>query len=548
MIKERIKSFIKQKNITHIMTKDELISLKNRFEELINNFPVYPIEIYLEIYSQIIEEKEKRDDVIDAIVDEKNKESQKSQEAALVLMKHKAFRVDNNPHIVRIVSNNVLLPGNFQLQSYEENLSRFIYEGKTYWEIFKESIFYASPVYNPYDKRPFYFDENKHCYLNIYIPPSWKNIKCLPYEALSPILRSFLEHLFVNKQNLFHVLKWCAHSRISNLQTYLTLIGQPGIGKTLFVNHFLAYYHGYDNFNITTRIEDLNSTKNHNSTLIYLDEMVMNKLDNYNTLKRFTNDLVGSDKRLKTDTGLHNRNYANIIWSSNTKDGMGALCGNDRRFKIVPITEKPLNEEIGVYDEEGKRVLDFNIENITQFKNNIHLKDEFVSHMFYILAHTTSTDDINAVDENKEKSDIILASANPEFREILDVFFKIVNDFDLKERRKIYPEDYNEKMQENGIPYLDFMPISGLVPCIDKRYNVRIPYKSIVKVMNNKKIHAKFGISERKFAEWALKMPPTVCKLKHLKNGGTWDIEIDVPFFPKEFSDIVKQFYFRFDI
>lgn len=526
------------------ITPMQLAELRDRFERLINNFPIEHIVVYKKALEMLKDSFDGGEDFqeIDSIVSEKIDIAQKSSEMAKSYLKHIAFKIDTSANI-RIVANGKLLRGVFSLQMYQDILEKHLHGDKTYWEIFKEAIMHASTIYSPVEKQYFFSEEN-HCYLNTYIAPTWKSLNLQPkeYSALNPVLRAFLEHLFPEKNILKHVLKWCAYSLTHNLQTYLTLIGQPGIGKTIFAQDFMGYYHGYDNLNLISRIENLTIARNLNSTLLYLDEMSMNQLEQYNIMKKFTNDLVGSNSFGKRNI----QNFSNIIWSSNTKDAMAALSSDDRRFKIVPITDKMLNYEITAFADDHSKIMDFTYENIVDFKNNLTYKNELVSHFLYIIANEKAINDINTIEENVQKADILFASRDPEFLEIFDILTNIKNDFNLETKRKIDFDEYTPPMLKNmGIPFKDFVPLSSLIKPKEKRFTVRIPYAVIKNVMDIRKEKG-MALNYYRFYKEAEKMPESICKVKCVMGTQIYDLELNLPNFDPEMKDILKNYDYRF--
>jgi len=514
-------------------------NLKIRFDSLFSDFDKYSLEDYTFALWELIAESDNSEDKLETILKEKENGLLKAKNEALELLEHRAFRLEktSNKLLVKIVAKGRLLPGYFSLNFYEEALSKFQHKGKNWWDIFKDDIMHAVPVYNPRDERLWWFSENNHCFLNTYVRPDHSKMFPMTYEEADPLLRNFLEHLFVSKENVMQILKWCAYSSCQNLQTYLTLIGHPGIGKTIFVHDFLAFYHGAENFNLAARIENLHQGVSHQSTLIYLDEMVMNKTEHYNILKRFTNDLIAIDRGGKWESEATSRNFANLVWSSNTRENMGALTTEDRRFKIVKITDTPLNTI-------------FSAEEIQNLRENPLFKNQFVGILLWILSKNEDTSDVNQVEDTYEKLEVLLASRSLEVKELFKLFFNIVNDFDMENKKPIRHEEFSDEIKETiGLPFIDYMPLTAFIlPRAGGPYTLRIPMKILRLILDKKKTHEKFSLTYNRLRFHLMQISPKFCKIKHVNGTPNYDLEIYMPDVKQEYVDIIRLHGHRFSL
>lgn len=462
--------------------------------------------------------------------------------AIKVVVKRKYYPVGLDGQTYTI-EKEIMLPGVKSLREYEETLKQHFVKStvhdkpQTYWDVFSRSqaVVQASSVYNPH-KDLYWCDEYKHYYVNDYIEPQWKKQpdyfhmlernKYDPISSLSKlsnVLRTFLTHLFPDPQVRYEVLKWCAFSNTDKLQTYLTLIGPQGIGKGILVETFLAYYHGEDNFNKPGKIETQYNEKNAKSTLLYFDELTMTNLLVYNEMKRLINPTLSYEQKNKPI--YMSNNFANIVWSCNTRDTMSGLSRDDRRFKIVPVTQDVL-EGAPILDNDGKKIGTFTPSVLTAFTKNERIKKEFVLLMLAIRDHVDASgdnkDDINRISDNETRDRIYIESRNIKFIEIIDVIKTIHNDFNEVTGRFNKSVSLEEK-EALGEEYKDYIPLSKVVIATDTYYTYRVPFGVIRKVIETK--GGKDPISFRAFNSNLEKMPANY--LKGVSCGGQGrDIEI----------------------
>lgn len=453
----------------------------------------------------------------------------------------------------------ILLPGYKNLRDYEETLRNIFVKKdakdkpETYWDVYSRSkaVLQASMVYNP-QKELYWCDEYKHYYVNSYIEPEWKKEPDyfnlmerhkndpITFSKLGNLLRSFLIHLFPDTAIRNEVLKWCAFSNTEKLQTYLTLIGPPGIGKNLLVEEFLGYYHGEDNLNFPKDVITKFNEKNCSSTLLFFDEKMMVNIEQYNEMKTFINKKLAFEEKGKA---IHMaQNFANVVWSCNTKDTMSGMSRDDRRFKIVPVTSSTL---IGapILDANGTRISTFNSETIKNLAKSETAKKEFVLLMLFIREHAISNkddmDDINTIKNNEARDSIFRESRSMEFTEIIDVLMNIHDDYNALTNKLGNPGMSQEQKDSLGTMYLDYIPLSKLIIAKDDFYTYRVPFEVVKKV-----IIAKAGKQKpmgfRAFNRHLSNMPDSVCK-GFTRSGQARDIEIKLDFEPhRDFCENLK--------
>lgn len=579
-VKKALFTFLKDNNV-EIINEDQILfgekyltlhifadQIKWMFEGRNKSFPVITIEEYIVLIRELYEEEKKAKQLLSnehnakylteaeilAIVENPKLKFVKSLEQAEEFLKHTLFRVPEANNFIKVVAkrqynvtdslgNNlilekeILLPGYKRLEDYQETLKHIPVKSsikdyqESYWDVFLRSnaVVQASMVYNP-KKELYWRDEYGHCYINSYKEPSWKDEPSyfymiekhknnpLHFSDVNNLLRSFLIHLFPDADVRREVLKWCAFSTVEKLQTYLTMIGSPGIGKTLFVEEFLGYYHGEENLNFPKTIEIKFNDKCAKSTLLYFDEKMMVTLDQYNEMKMYINRKLAFEEKNKPI--YMSENFANVVWSCNTKDTMSGMNRDDRRFKIIPVTNHLL---IGapILDKEGNKIGTFTSGIIKQMASDINIKKEFVLLMLSIMDHVhimrELKEDINTINDNDTRDIIFSESRSMEFTEIIDVLKNVFNDFNEITGKFGNKPMTQEEKETLGTAYMDYIPLSKILPARDGYYTYRVPFAVIRRV-----IIAKAGkqkpLSLRSFNRHLENMPPKM--LKGIPCGG----------------------------
>jgi len=562
--------------------------LKSVLENSNKSFPVCTIEKYVSVLKDLfikqcnaraLASNQNNDNLTEAQILDLVKSEKlgyaKSTEQALEFLQHILFKVSDT-NSVKVVATRtysikdslgqlhhrekeILLPGYKSLRDYEETLRNIFVKKdpkekpESYWDVYSRSkaVLQASMVYNP-QKELYWCDEFKHYYVNSYIEPEWKKEPDyfnlmerhkndpITFSKLGNLLRSFLIHLFPDTLIRNEVLKWCAFSNTEKLQTYLTLIGPPGIGKNLLIEEFLGYYHGEDNLNFPKDVITKFNEKNCSSTLLFFDEKMMVNIEQYNEMKTFINKKLAFEEKGKA---IHMaQNFANVVWCCNTKDTMSGMSRDDRRFKIIPVTSSIL---IGapILDERGNKISTFNSETIKNLTKSETAKKEFVLLMLFIREHALSTkedmDDINTIKNNEARDSIFRESRSLEFTEIIDVLMNIHNDYNELTNKFGNPPMTQDEKDTLGAMYLDYIPLSKLVIARDEFYSYRVPFEVVKKV-----IIAKAGKQKpmgfRAFNRHLSNMPESVCK-GFTRSGQARDIEIKLDFEPhKDFCENLK--------
>lgn len=550
--------------------------LKWVLESKHKNFPIVPIEEYVRLLREINADGQRTMELIHtnmnskymteaeilALVDNPKLEFSKSLEQAKEFLSHVLFRIPDANGAIKVIAKRyyqvtnlegeeetlekeIIIPGFKNLRDYEETLKYIpikttIHEKpETYWDVFLRSkaVVQANMTYNPY-KEIYWRDEFMHHYVNTYKEPLWKEepdyyylkqqhqVDPMNFNKLSPLLRSFLMHLIPDATARREVLKWCAFSTEEKLQTYLTLIGAQGIGKTLLVESLLGYYHGEENIHFPKKIDIRFNAKNAISTLLYFDEKSMVNLDDYNEMKSYINTKLAFEEKGKPV--FMAENFANIVWSCNNKDSMSGMSREDRRFKIIPLTDVKLMGA-NIYNIEGEPVGQFTSEMLKELATSLEIKKEFVRLMLSLKDHVVETkeskNDINSINENAARDEIFRESRSLEFTDIIDVLKNVFVDYNpVTDKFGSKPMTQDEK-ETLGTAYEDYIPLSKLYLSRSEDYTYRVPFAVIRKVIASKAGKNSKGMSFRTFNRHLDNMPPKF--LKSISIAGVMrDVEI----------------------
>lgn len=576
-VKKTIFTFIQDNNV-EIINNDQIYyegknytilgfadKAKFRIENLNKKFPILTVEEYVELIRELNADNHRAKMMVSTNLNSKflneaeilsyvrtdRLDFSKSIEQAQEFLTHILFKIAEQRGFVKVIakrkhkvldengneieiSQEILLPGYKHISEYEDTLRTLPVKGSindkqlTYWDVFSKSkaVMFGSLIYNPH-KDLYWCDEFKHYYINTYKQPYWKDqpqyyelllqhkTDPMTFDKLGDNLRSFLIHLFPDDKVRFEVLKWCAFSTTDKLQTYLTLIGSPGIGKNVFVEDFLGYYHGNDNLNIPKKIEVQFNDGFSKSTILFFDEKTMTSLDQYNEMKSYINRQLSFEEKNRP---IHKaENFANIVWSCNTKDTMTGMSRDDRRFKIVPVTGENL---LGapIKNLEGEKIGVFTSATIKDFVAKNVSKREFVLLMLsirdYVNENEISKDDINTISDNDARDLIFSESRSSEFIEIVDVLKNVYNDYNEVTGKPGSKNLTQVQKEELGTVYNDYIPLSRLMISSDPFYSYRVPFSVIRKVMEAKagKVGNSRPMALRNFNKHLNNMPPKIMK------------------------------------
>jgi hypothetical protein len=245
-------------------------------------------------------------------------------------------------------------------------------------------------IYVPYGKSLMVYSLTKDYLLNTFRYPSWwKRKDELKYagwnwQTIDPVLRCFFIHLFPDDSQRAWVLNWVKVSPYVKLSTYLTLIGQMGVGKGILVE-YVKEYHGANNYNqakLDQVIKQFNAILN-GKTLVFLDEADLAP-GIYSDIKRLANKEVTMEK--KNVDAYTQKLHANIVWAANDYNSMRGLEPNDRRFSIPDISHIPLIHPVtkisqSVMDPVTGETVTFTQDILNKLWSDKNLFDQFIGMM-----------------------------------------------------------------------------------------------------------------------------------------------------------------------
>lgn len=200
--------------------------------------------------------------------------------------------------------------------------------------ILKKSESEGCYIYNTFDP-PLWYKE--HFYSNGKVPIKKEN-------KLPEIYHKYLNHLVGgDKKSYNYILDWLANGIKDRNYCILVTIGKSGIGKGV-LGEIMRHLFGSTNYQGGVRSEIFKSKFNSqllNKRLVYLDEIKIANVEQENKLKLLINEFIEVEK--KGVDAQEVRNFTSFYLSSNNLDAL-KISGDDRRFSIVDLTEKPLLE------------------------------------------------------------------------------------------------------------------------------------------------------------------------------------------------------------
>lgn len=255
-------------------------------------------------------------------------------------------------------------------------------------------------------KRPRLWHEKCYNFFNLYKEPAWKKGEQLIIAELPDAYKKFFNHLFANdKDSVDFALDWISTALRQRNMTYLTLIGEEGVGKGL-LGLIMKALVGDKNF-VETRDEVLKHRFNAqlaNKQIIYIDEMQIQDDSARDKLKALANEFIEVEEKGRNSKTV--KNFASVYITSNKLNAV-PLSGDDRRFSILKISNVKLREVMTVEEIE-----------------NLYLNQELIAQLGSFLMHRTVSRDMRVPFFDVEtKSRVRLASLQRWQQEILDVDF-----------------------------------------------------------------------------------------------------------------------------
>lgn len=205
--------------------------------------------------------------------------------------------------------------------------------------------------YNPEKKRPIEYKGQKVWKINTYNCPEWQYDRTLSLEERktfsSPpdIIKRFMDTLFPSQESREFVLDWLHFALTKRCETYLVLNGAKGIGKGIFTDYLCKQLIGPKNWNQAApgALESNFNAMLVGKRMIVFDEMPINDTEKIAKLKKYIN----KDQAIEfkgEDVGDTIETYNSFVISSNNLTDI-RIDWDDRRFSVMDISEKKLNEQ-----------------------------------------------------------------------------------------------------------------------------------------------------------------------------------------------------------
>lgn len=231
----------------------------------------------------------------------------------------------------------------------------------------RKNLIVGSTQYLPWGKTLELNDSDVYL-LNTYVRPKWHDkVKGFrDWRNVHPIIRCFYEHLFPIKEQRLYAFNWMACSiqctrekrHKPKLSTYLTLIGDTGLGKGICIEHHMRYLHGTHNYmeDKTKNIGEKFSVSSYlKKTLVHFSEAAIKDEDSYDALKGLESVYQGVEH--KHGTAALKKTFFNVVWACNHFNRMRYLDSDDRRFAIMDLTSDKIYNKKCVDEETGDEIV-----------------------------------------------------------------------------------------------------------------------------------------------------------------------------------------------
>jgi hypothetical protein len=208
----------------------------------------------------------------------------------------------------------------------------------------------AKVVYDAYDIRPY---ENimadgstQIAKLNMYKPPTWRQLHPTPEDDWGDTLplkfEILMSELFPDKEEREIVESWVCNALTKRHQSYLSLRGPRGVGKTLFAKVIAAVIGDPFICKELKRDESFNAEFKHKRVIIIDDDKYIGTKEGYYKRKHIINSNVTySEKYVQTTQS--ETNFSSFIVCSNPEDYFYEEY-DDRRIVSVTLGKKNAEE------------------------------------------------------------------------------------------------------------------------------------------------------------------------------------------------------------
>lgn len=415
-IKEKIRTKINcEKSAEIILT--ELKEYNSKIQELTTEKP----EDFLEkLYSEAKEELKRKPSAIDR--------EDESTKAHIDLIK-KCFMVQNIEENSQIIFVDPLTGEafNYDISGVIEML------GKEFSAYKKENIKLSLIRYNAFNSLMMSKDKHNRTIYNTYQAPSWRLNNYLKQEEiliadLPECYKTWFKNLVSNHEDSYeYLLDWIATSLTSRNYTYLTMIGEEGIGKGV-TGQIFRQLHGESNYRETSGavFKTPFNSELINKTLVYVDEVSIKNTDDINRVKAVANDKIRAERKGVDAEEINN--FASYVFSSNEYDGL-KIGDGDRRFSIIELTDKKVQDV-----PEIKELVD----------NETLTKPENIERFARYLYNRKITRNMKVPFKASERAEIVQKAGMKEWqKELLEVSFKTLWNSDTASHEQI--KEYVQK-------------------------------------------------------------------------------------------------------
>lgn len=252
----------------------------------------------------------------------------------------------------------------------------------------------ARLVFDAYDSKPFKKEDRdgiEIMRLNAYVPPLWQvKYPDAPKGSDEPpeLFTRFLDNLVPDAKEQKIVVDWVANALTRRNQSYLSLRGMRGNGKTLFMKLIMAvighYYFAKDGITKDGFNADLKDKR-----IVGIDDdTFIGSYQGHRLRKQLTNTSVTYNAKFKQTTKSE-RQYASYIIASNDEDPF-YVTHEERKIVCVALTE---SNAIDFLTEEERDFIDELPKEIEADATKKDLK--FLAHLgHYLLNYAKNNEDM----------------------------------------------------------------------------------------------------------------------------------------------------------
>lgn len=167
--------------------------------------------------------------------------------------------------------------------------------------------------------------------INTYCPPKWRFVKASP--KYGGMIKQLMENLFPLEEERQYIFDWLRQAVVGRNETVLVLVGDRGVGKTLFSKLFFSLV-GEQYSAIAKRetlTEKFNSVLKDARAVAFEETGMEGDPESIERMKAFCNSKLSIEA--KGENAFTAENYASMIMSLNGNSRLG-VKPQERRFSI----------------------------------------------------------------------------------------------------------------------------------------------------------------------------------------------------------------------